>query len=83
MKGEFEAKDPIMAKYLRKVKEFTPSFQYFNISHISREDNAPADSLSHLATSSDNLLGRVRIEYLDRPSIDEPKEMHQLSQEPS
>ena len=26
MKGEFEAKDPIMAKYLGMVKEFTPSF---------------------------------------------------------
>ena len=74
-KGEFEAKDPIMAKYLRKVKEFTPSFQYFNISHISRENNAPVDSLSHLASSSINLLGRVSIEYLDRPSIDEPEEV--------
>ena len=83
MKGEFEAKDPVMAKYLRKVKELTPSFQYFNISHISRENNAPADSLLHLATSSVNLLGQVSIEYLDRPSIDEPKEVQQLSQEPS
>ena len=25
-KGEFEAKDPVMAKYLQKVKELTPSF---------------------------------------------------------
>ena len=82
-KGEFEAKDPVMKKYLRKVKELTPSFQYFNISHISRENNTPADSLLHLATSSVNLLGRVNIEYLDRPSIDEPEEVQQLSQEPS
>ena len=74
-KGEFKAKDPVMAKYLRKVKEFTPSFQYFNISDVSRENNAPVDSLSHLATSSVNLLGRVNIEYLDRPSIDEPEEV--------
>ena len=74
-KGEFEAKDPVMAKYLQKVKELTPSFQYFNISHISRENNAPADSLSHLVTSSVNLLGRVSIEYLDRLSIDEPEEV--------
>ena len=74
MKREFEAKDPVMAKYLRKVKELTPSFHYFNISHISRENNAPANSLSHLATLSANLLGRVSIEYLDRPSIDEPEE---------
>ena len=75
MKGEFEAKDPIMAKYLQKVKELTPSFQYLNILHIPRKDNAPADSLSHLATSSVNRLGRVSIEYLDRPSIDEPEEV--------
>ena len=82
-KGEFEAKDPVMAKYLRKVKELTPSFHYFNISHISRENNAPTDFLSHLATSSVNLLGRVSVEYLDHPSIDEPEEVQQLSQEPS
>ena len=82
-KGEFEAKDPAMAKYLHKVKELTPSFQYFNILHIPRKNNTPVDSLSHLATSSVNRLGRVGIEYLDRPSIDEPEEVQQLSQEPS
>ena len=74
-KGEFEAKDPVMAKYLQKVKELTPPFQYLSISHIPRKNNAPADSLSHLATSSVNLLDRVGIEYLDRSSIDEPKEV--------
>ena len=51
--------------------------------HIPRKENAPADSLSHLATSSVNLLGRISIEYLDRSSIDEPEEVQQLSQEPS
>ena len=82
-KGKFEAKDPVMAKYLQKVRELAPSFQYLNILHIPRKENAPADSLPHLATSSVNLLGRISIEYLDRSSIDEPEEVQQLSQEPS
>ena len=82
-RGEFEAKDPVMAKYLQKVKELTPSFQYLNILHIPRKDNTSADSLSHLATSSVSRLGRVGVEYLDRPSIDEPEKVQLLSQEPS
>ena len=82
-RGEFEAKDPVMAKYLQKVKELIPSFRYFNILHIPRKDNTSADSLSHLATSSVGRFGRVVVEYLDRPSIDEPEEVRQLSQEPS
>ena len=38
-KGEFEARDPVMEKYLQKVKELAPSFQYLNISHVPREGN--------------------------------------------
>ena len=64
VKDEFEARDPVMMKYLQKVKDLTSTLKYFEISHISRTENARADVLSRLATTSFNLLGRIFIECL-------------------
>ncbi|XP_073107718.1 uncharacterized protein [Elaeis guineensis] len=50
-KGEFETRDPTMAKYRQKVKDLVTPFKYFEISHIPRTENARADALSRLATS--------------------------------
>ncbi|XP_073103293.1 uncharacterized protein [Elaeis guineensis] len=46
VKDKFEARDPIMMKYLQKVKDFTASLKYFEIFHIPRVENAWADVLS-------------------------------------
>lgn len=73
--GEYEARNPIMAKYLDKVKGCKSIFEYFNISHILRGENAHADILSRLTTSVDNALSRACIKYLDTPSIDKVEEI--------
>ncbi|XP_073111784.1 uncharacterized protein [Elaeis guineensis] len=36
VKGEFEARDPIMAIYLQKVKDLVTNLRYFEIFHIPR-----------------------------------------------
>ena len=46
IKGEFEVRDPIMMKYLQKVKDFILTLIYFEIFHILRTENARADILS-------------------------------------
>ncbi|XP_073116127.1 uncharacterized protein [Elaeis guineensis] len=49
VKGEFEARDPIMAIYLQKVKDLPTNLRYFEIFHISRTENARANILFKLA----------------------------------
>ncbi|XP_073112115.1 uncharacterized protein [Elaeis guineensis] len=83
IKGEFETRDPTMAKYHQKVKDLVAPFEYFEISHISRAENARADALSRLATSDYGALGRTFVESLERPSIDEVEEVLQLAVGPS
>ena len=52
VKGELEARDARMQEYLSQVKCIQPSFDLFNLSHISRSGNTHADSLAMLATST-------------------------------
>ena len=51
VKGEFEAKDERMQRYLSQVKCLESKFDSFDLLHISRNGNAHADSLAMLATS--------------------------------
>lgn len=62
---EYEARDPIMAKYFDKVQTITSTFQYFSIIHIPQDENARADILSMLMTLADNSLGWTYVEYLE------------------
>ncbi|XP_073101397.1 uncharacterized protein [Elaeis guineensis] len=68
-----------MAKYRQKVKDLVAPFGYFGIFHIPRTENARADALSRLATSDYGALGRTFMQNLERPSIDEVKEVLQLA----
>ena len=52
VKGEFETKDERMQGYFSQVKCLQSKFDSFDLLHISRNDNAHADSLAMLATSS-------------------------------
>ena len=56
VKREMMAKDVRMQEYLSQVKRMRPSFDLFNLSHISRSGNTYADSLATLATSSTRKL---------------------------
>jgi ribonuclease HI len=51
IKGEYEAKEPIMQKYLAKVRDALVGQSKFEIRHIPREENARADLHSKLARS--------------------------------
>ena len=69
VKGEFKAKDERMRGYLSQVKTMQSKFESFNLLHVPRSDNAHADSLAMLASSSAQDLPRViLIEDLRKPS---------------
>ena len=68
VKWEFEAKDERMQGYLSQVKCLQSEFESFNLLHIPRNDNAHADSLAMLATSSAQNWSRViLVEDLYKP----------------
>ena len=69
VKGEMEAKNVRMQEYLNQVKRLRPSFDLFNLSHISRSGNTHIDSWATLATSSAGKLPRIiLVEHLSRAS---------------
>jgi ribonuclease HI len=51
IKGDYMAKEPILQKYLAKVKESLQGLSGFEIQHIPREQNHRADILSKLAST--------------------------------
>ena len=52
VKGEFEARDERMQRYLSQVGHLRSGFKSFDLLHVPRSGNAHADSLATLATSS-------------------------------
>ncbi|XP_056685738.1 uncharacterized protein [Spinacia oleracea] len=52
VKGEYEAKDDAMIKYLEKVRQEVQQLSNFEIQHIPRSENNKADALSKLASSA-------------------------------
>ncbi|GAU41814.1 hypothetical protein TSUD_299800 [Trifolium subterraneum] len=48
--GEFQTKDPQLAKYLEKVQEMAKYFTTFELTYVPREQNARADLLAKLAS---------------------------------
>ncbi|XP_050289638.1 uncharacterized protein LOC126727764 [Quercus robur] len=52
VRGELEARDPRMQGYLDRVRRMQTKFDSFDLLHIPRGENAHADSLATLATSS-------------------------------
>jgi len=49
--GEYQAKDPHIAAYLRYVQVLKGAFMAFELVHVPREQNARADLLAKLASS--------------------------------
>ena len=86
VKGKFEAKDERMQEYLSQVKCLQSEFKSFNLIHIPRSDNAHANSLAMLATSSAQDLRRViLVEDLYKPTETrrETARIHQIRAGPS
>ena len=59
VRGELEARDPRMQKYLSQVRSIQTKFEVFDVSHVPRGGNTHADSLATLAMSSAQDLPRV------------------------
>jgi ribonuclease HI len=65
IKGEYQTREPLLQRYLAKVKESLLGLSKFEIKHIPREENSRADLLSKLAsTKSSSTLKSVVEEVL-------------------
>ncbi|XP_071917217.1 uncharacterized protein [Coffea arabica] len=72
VRGEYEAKEEVMKKYLAKVQEATALFDTFEIERVPRSQNKRADALSKLASSSFAHLNKeVFVEVVKQKSIDQ------------
>ncbi|XP_016192711.1 uncharacterized protein LOC107633619 [Arachis ipaensis] len=60
--GSDQARDPLLQKYLEKVKEMTNQFQEVTIQHVPRERNTRADLLSKLASTKPGAGNRSLIQ---------------------
>ena len=69
--GDYEAKNEQMDAYLKVVRDLSRNFELFELNKIPKSDNAPADALAVLASTSDPDLRRIiPVESIDHPSID-------------
>ena len=59
VRGDLEARDSRMQKYLCQIKIIQEKFEVFDLSHIPKSGNTHADSLATLATSSAQDFPRV------------------------
>ncbi|XP_058084614.1 uncharacterized protein LOC131232410 [Magnolia sinica] len=58
---------------MKKAKELIKGFKYYIVTRIPRTENAKADLLAKLAsTDEDDIPRSVPVEYVAKPSIDEP-----------
>ncbi|XP_056696908.1 uncharacterized protein [Spinacia oleracea] len=85
IRGEYEAKWPSMTAYLAKIKSLTSKLRSFEVILIPRGQNAQADALSKLASSTLIDLNRsVHVEVHQERSIDLlPTTVCSLRTEPS
>ncbi|XP_025607852.1 uncharacterized protein [Arachis hypogaea] len=49
--GNYQARDPLLQKYLEKVRDLSRKFEEVTIQHVPRERNTRADLLSKLAST--------------------------------
>ncbi|XP_027910365.1 uncharacterized protein LOC114169424 [Vigna unguiculata] len=76
--GEFQARDPQLAKYLEVVQSVAKNFVLFEFVHVPREQNCRADLLSKLASCSKPGQHKSVIrETLVAPRVD-TQEKHQV-----
>ena len=71
--GEYEAKDERMAKYQALVRAEIKKFAAIRLEQIDHEENSAADELAGLASAQTAFPNPLMIEFLPRPSIEEPE----------
>nr|GEV22683.1 reverse transcriptase domain-containing protein [Tanacetum cinerariifolium] len=66
-KGLFEARQPVIKKYIEKTKEVLRNFDTYSMEHIRRNQNKNVDALSKLASITfEHLTKEVLVEVLAR-----------------
>jgi ribonuclease HI len=70
---ESEARNPVLMKYLEKVREMERYFKGYSVQHIPRDDNNEADKLVKAATRNQELPPVVFFEIIREPSIKESR----------
>jgi ribonuclease HI len=70
---ESEARNPVLMKYLEKVREIERHFKGYSIQHIPRDDNNEADKLAKAADRNQEMSPDVFFEIIKEPSIKETK----------
>ena len=69
IKGEYEAKEERMQKYLKLTRHLTREFDKVEFIQVPRNQNALADEISKLASSKEG--GQLVMEVQKHPSIEE------------
>jgi ribonuclease HI len=70
---ESEARNPVLMKYLEKVREMERHFKGYSVQHIPRDDNNEADKLAKVAARNQVMPPDVFFEIIKEPSIKETK----------
>ncbi|RDX69353.1 Retrovirus-related Pol polyprotein from transposon 17.6, partial [Mucuna pruriens] len=68
--GEYQAKDPKLAKYPERARAMAASFENFKLLHVPRDQNERADLLAMLASTRRGLQRSVIHENISAPTID-------------
>ncbi|XP_028058479.1 uncharacterized protein LOC114262317 [Camellia sinensis] len=71
--GEYEGRDERMAKYQVLVYAEIKKFAAIQVEQINRKENNAADELAGLASTQSAFPNPLMIEFLPRPSIEEPE----------
>ena len=72
IKGEYEAKEERMQKYLKLMKHLTQEFDTLEFMQIPRSQNMEADEVSKLASSEEGkIVTELVMEVQKHPSIEE------------
>jgi ribonuclease HI len=70
---ESEARNPILMKYLEKVREMDRHFKGYSVQHIPRDDNNEADKLAKAAARNQEMPPDVFFKIIKEPSIKESR----------
>ncbi|NP_063998.1 orf764 (mitochondrion) [Beta vulgaris subsp. vulgaris] len=77
IRGEYEAREPAMQKYLQMIKDLAAQLISLEVVLVPRADNSQADALSKLASSTLQDLNRtVMVEVMEQRSIDKAERIN-------
>jgi ribonuclease HI len=70
---ESEARNPVLMKYLEKVREMERYFKGYSVQRIPGDDNNKADKLEKAAARNQVMPLEVFLKIIKKPSIKESK----------